>query len=98
MAQLPFDHLPVVSMYHTHLHPGLDTVLPKAKVSRVLYIAEPSLGSTHFLVSPDVGRPYSQGLMLREMLVTWILPMVFWLWVPITASSTTTATFVSSGE
>ena len=98
MTTSPWSACVTYSALYTHLHPGPDTVLPKAKVSRVLYIADPSLGSTHFLVSPDVGRPYSQGLTLREMLVTWILPMVFWLWVPITASSTAITTTVSFGE
>lgn len=67
----------------SHLHPGPGSVLPEAKVSGLLYMADPSLGGTRFLVSSDV------GLTLREMLATWILSMALWLWASDTATSTT---------
>lgn len=80
----------------SHLHPGPGTVLPKAKVSRVLYIADPSLGSAHFWIPPDEGRLCSQSLTLWEMLVIWILPLTLWVWVPATASTTASTTETSS--
>lgn len=73
----------------SHLHPGPGSVLPEAKVSGLLYMVDPSLRGTRFLVSSDVRRSYTQGLTLREMLATWILSMALWLWASDAATSTT---------